>query len=202
MDCWWKISSLNMIFPGFRNGFYWLTLIDWAPPSDLLRVVQCKLQPSCCSYFSLIYMLYAVLCLSKLYCTAFCILVYVISDMFFVFVCTHASLNECVFDAYMKLIPGRLPSPTLVVSYQYTPQPFWSPALVMRPTIWDLLMFSPTKTSKWRKSTEQHLDEKMDKYFCKSLRLQPLKVVPRTSPPPPCSTNYCFKQKGELCSGE
>ena len=59
-----------------------------------------------------------------------------------------------------------------------------------------------SKTSKWRKSTEQHLDEKMDKYFCKSLRLQPLKVVPRTSPPPPCSTNYCFKQKGELCSGE
>ena len=146
MDCWWEISSLNMIFPGFRNGFYWLTLIDWAPPSDLLRVVQCKLQPSCCSYFSLIYMLYAVLCLSKLYCTAFCILVYVISDMLFVFVCTHASLNECVFDAYMKLIPGWLPSPPPVVSYQYTPQPFWSQALVMRPTIWDLLMFSPTET--------------------------------------------------------
>ena len=134
--------------------------------------------------------------------TAFCILVCVKSNMFFVFVCTHASLNECVFDANMKLIPGWLPSPTLVVPYQYPPQPFWSPALVMRPIIWDLLMFSPTKTSKWRKSTEQHLDEKMDKYFCKSLRLLPLKVVPRTSPPPPCSTNYCFKQKGELCSGE
>ena len=146
-------------------------------------------------------MLHAVLCLSKL-CTAFCILVCVSSNMLFVFVCTHASLNVCVFDAYMKLIPGWLPAPTLVVPYQYTPQPFWSPALVMRPIIWDLLMFGPTKTSKRRKSTEQHLDEKMDKYFCKSLRLRPLKVVPRTSPPPPCSTNYCFKQKGELCSGE
>ena len=142
-------------------------------------------------------MLHAVLCLSKL-CTAFCILLCVTSDVLFVFMCTHASLNVCVFDAYMKLIPGWLPSPTLVVSYQYPPQPFWSPALVMRPTIWDLLLFGPTKTSKWRKSTEQHLDEKMDKYFCKSLRLRPLKLVPRTSPPPPCSTNYCFKQKGEL----
>ena len=139
-------------------------------------------------------MLHAVLCL----CTAFCILVCVSSNMLFVFVCTHASLNVCVFDAYMKLIPGWLPSPTLVVPYQYPPQPFWSPALVMRPTTWDLLMFSPTKTSKWGKSTEQHLDEKMNIYFCKSLRLRPLKVVPRTSPPPPCSTNYCFKQKGEL----
>ena len=32
-------------------------------------------------------------------------------------------------------------------------------------------------------------------------RLLPLKVVPRTSPATPCSTNYCFKQKGELLRG-
>ena len=128
MDCWWEISSLNMIFPWFCNGFYWLALIAWATPSDLLRVVQCKLQPSCCSSFSLIYMLHAVLCPSKL-CTAFCILVCVTSDMFF---CVHPCVIEwvcirCLHEANTRVAtvpyPGGLvsiPSPTfLITSFSY-----------------------------------------------------------------------------------
>ena len=157
----------------------------WSNVIFLLSQLLLDLHASCCAV-SMYSILHSGLCFKQY---AFCF-------------CVHPCVIECVcirclHEANIRVatvrFPGGLvsiPSPIfLITSFSYATHNL---GLV---DVW-------SKTSKRRKSTEQHLDEKMDKYFCKSLRLRPLKVVPRTSPPPPCSTNYCFKQKGELSSEE
>ena len=79
-----------MIFPGLRNGFYWLTLIAWATPSDLQRVVQCNLPVVPTSPWFTCFMLCCVY-QSYIQHSSFW---YVLQAM--CFLCLHPCVIECV----------------------------------------------------------------------------------------------------------
>ena len=157
----------------------------WTTPSDLQRVVAtlCYSNPGAI-FFHLhdphqcgIWKVYRTLANCRFYCN---------THLWCAHLMVALKLNACLtFTTCCSLEANAR-----VATYQpwwspinILPLAFWSPCFVMGPAIWDLLTLGPFR------GEDGH-------YSVKSVRLKPLKVVPTTNPPP-CSTNYCFKQKGE-----